>query len=412
MTYRAVGALGLIVFGAITNVPIVIILGLFAVGLEGIHLTWARRGLAGVHYLRRLTTQRVSWGDEIEMRIEVWNRKRLPLAWLRAVEEVSAGVIVRHRPGAVEATVSALRNTWTLAPFERVVRHVWVSSDQRGVHSIGPTHVSVGDLLARDAAGVHLDEVDNFVVWPKVVAVPGFARPDRWGDLDRARAGLIEDPARFAGVRPYSPGDPLRRVHARTSARVRAPMTKRFEPSRERQVLLALDIQTGGRGWDITDSLADHGEQDVEALYVVAASLVRSLAAEGASFGLTAAGFTRTPTRFADVAIGSGAHHADHVLDVLARLSPYSSASFEVLLARIPRRFRETTTVMVITMRDPRPYLRELRRLRRAGYGLVVIACGDAATVDANSARSAGFAARAMQLDGPWQSATQLAAVA
>jgi len=408
MTLRAAGAIGLIVFGAITNVPIVIILGLFVAGLEGIHLIWARRGLTGVHYLRRLTAERASWGDEIEMRIEVWNRKRLPLAWLRAVEEVSSDVIVRHRPGAAEETTSALRNTWTLAPFERVVRHVWVTSAQRGVHSIGPTHVAVGDLLARDAAGMHLDDVDRFVVWPKVVPVPQLARPDRWGDLDRARTGLIEDPARFAGVRPYSPGDQLRRVHARTSARVGAPMTKRFEPSRERQVLLALDIQTSGVGWDI----GGHGDQDVEALYVVAASLVSSLGAEGSSFGLTAAGFTRTTMRFADVAIGRGAHQADRVLDMLARLSPFPSAPFEVLLARIPRRFRETTTVMIVTMRDPSPYLRELRRLRRAGYGVLVVACGEAASDDAKSARRAGFAARAMQLDGPWQTATQLAAVA
>ena len=409
MTIRAAGAVGLIVFGAITNVPIVIILGLFAAGLEGIHLIWARRGLTGVHYQRKLTAQRVGWGDEIEMLVEVRNRKRLPLAWLRAVEEVSSSVVVRHRPGAAEETTSALRNTWTLAPFERVVRHVWVTSDKRGVHTIGPTHVSVGDLLARDAAGLHIDDVDQFVVWPKVVPVPELARPDRWGDLDRARAGLIEDPSRFAGVRPYSPGDPLRRVHARTSARLGAPMTKRFEPSREREVLLALDIQTsGGRGWDI----AERGTQDVEALYVVAASLVRSLAAEGASFGMTAAGFTRTPTRFADLAIGRGARHADHVLDLIARLSPFSSASFEVLLARIPRRFRETTTVMVVTMRDPQPYVRELRRLRRAGYGVIVVACGETAGNDAVSARRAGFAARAMQLDGPWQTATHLAAVA
>jgi uncharacterized protein (DUF58 family) len=185
-------------------------------------------------------------------------------------------------------------------------------------------------------------------------------------------------------------------------------MVKRFEPSRERQVLLAVDIQTsGGRGWEI----AGRVDQDVEGLYVVAASVVRSLAAEGASFGLTAAGFTRTPTRFADVPVGSGSHHADRVLDVLARLSPYPSASFEVLLARIPRRFRETTTVMVLTMRDPIGYVGDLRRLRRKGYGVIVLACGQAAVIDAETARRAGFLARAAQLDGPWQTATQLAAV-
>ena len=67
---------------------------------------------------------------------------------------------------------------------------------------------------------------------------------------------------------------------------------------------------------------------------------------------------------------------------------------------------------MVVTMRDPQPYLRELRRLRQTGYGVIVLACGDAASADAMTARRAGFAARAMQLDGPWQTATQLAAVA
>ena len=79
--------------------------------------------------------------------------------------------------------------------------------------------MSVGDLLARDAAGMHIDDVDHFVVWPKVVPVPQLARPDRWGDLDRARAGLIEDPPASPACAPYSPGDPLRRVHAAYAAR-------------------------------------------------------------------------------------------------------------------------------------------------------------------------------------------------
>jgi uncharacterized protein (DUF58 family) len=409
MTPLMVAAIALVVIGAFLRVPVIVILGLIAGALEAAHMLWARRGLTGVRYSRRLAAERMNWGNEIEMRIEVWNRKRLPLAWLRAVEEVSSGVSVRHRPGAAEETVTALRNTWTLAPFERVVRHVWVTANRRGVHSIGPTHVSVGDLLARDAAGIHLDAVDHFVVWPRVVPALGLARPDRWGDADRATFGLIEDPARFAGVRPYSPGDPMRRIHARTSARLGRPMTKRFEPSRERQLLVALDIQTvGGRDWDMLSP----GGGDVEALYVVAASLVRSLAADGASFGLTAAGFTRTPTTFADVGIGSGANHADRVLDVLARLSPYPSAPFSLLLARIRRRYRGGTTVLIVTMRDPRPFLEDMRRLRRAGFGVIVLTCGPAAAEDALSARRAGFKARAAQLDGPWQTATRLAGAA
>ena len=65
----------------------------------------------------------------------------------------------------------------------------------------------------------------------------GAARPGR-------KSGLAEDPSRFAGIREYTPGDPIKRIHPRASARLGRPSTKRFEPSRDREVLIALDIQT------------------------------------------------------------------------------------------------------------------------------------------------------------------------
>ena len=93
MTARLLGALGLSVIGAFANVPVVTVIGLFAIGLELVRMTWARRGLTGVHYSRELATQRVNWGNLIEMKIEVWNRKRLPLAWLRAVDNWAQALV-------------------------------------------------------------------------------------------------------------------------------------------------------------------------------------------------------------------------------------------------------------------------------------------------------------------------------
>jgi len=407
VTRRGAAALGLVVAGALLDVEIAIVLGLLAFAVELVHDLWSRRGLAGVSYVRRLARERIPWGEEIPMTIEVWNRKPLPLAWLRADDAVSDGVVVRGRPIVeTEQTGLALRNTWTLAPFERVVRRVRVAADRRGVFSIGPAGLRVGDLLARQAAASELPGVDRFIVWPRTVPSVGLARPDRWGDVDRARRGLLEDPARFAGVRPYSPGDPLRRIHARASARLGVPVTKRFEPSRERQVLIALDIQTGRR-WR-RDGSPD--EDPVETLIVVAASLVRSLDAERTSFGLTAAGYSGQPSRFADVPVAGTGAQADRVLDVLARLSSEPSAPFDLLLGRIRHRLRPGATVFVITGRSPASYLAELRRLRRAGFDVAVLACGPDAHADATLARSAGFTARAAALDGPWRSATRLAA--
>jgi uncharacterized protein (DUF58 family) len=404
MTPRALGAVGLMLVGGLLFVPVAVILGIVLLLTEVVHGLWAARGLDGVSYVRHLATDRTSWGEDIPMTIEVWNRKRLPLAWLRADDVASAGVGVRGRELVeTDELGDVLRNTWTLAPFERVVRHVRLLAEQRGVFEIGPAFLSVGDLFARPAASTELTAVDRFIVRPRTVAAPGLARPDRWGDLHRARSGLAEDPSRFAGIRPYLPGDPLRRIHHRASARIGAPVTKRFEPSQERQALIALDIETEAVGIGGSDA-AD----ELEALLVIAGSLARSLAAERAAFGISAAAYSRTRARIAEVAISDSPGQADRILDLLARLSSHPSMSFDRLLGRVRRTTRAGTTVIVLTARDPSPFFGELRRLRRAGLDVVLLACGPAAGSDAAAATMAGFVARVARLDAPWRSAVRV----
>jgi uncharacterized protein (DUF58 family) len=405
MTPRGLAAIGLIVLGAVLRVPVAAVLGIVALTVEVIHGIWASRGLRGVQYVRHLATDRLAWGDEAAVAIEVWNRKALPLAWLRADDAATSGLVVRERQTVeTEEMGPTLRNTWTLAPYERVVRRLRITADRRGVFTLGPVSLSVGDLFARTAATTELPGTDTFVMWPRTVPAGSVVRPDRWGDLDRAKRGLAEDPSRFAGVRPYSPGDPVRRIHARTSDRVGTPMTKRFEPSRERDVLIALDLQTEpGPGWDLS-----YDDEGLESLLVVAGSLARSLARERAAFGITAAAYSGMPRRFADVAVSSGGGQAERVLDLLARLSSNPSARYETLLARVERRTTTGTTVLALTARDPVAFVRPLRRLQRAGFGIAVLATGPEAERNAVAARAAGFPARAAMLDGPWRTATRL----
>ena len=129
-------------------------------------------------------------------------------------------------------------------------------------------------------------------------------------------------------------------------------MTKRFEPSREREVLIALDVQTiDGPAWE-----AGFGSDETESLYVVAGSLARTLGRRHVAFGLMAAGYTGAETRIARVAVSSSPGQVQRVLDLLARLSAHASAPFERLLAIIARSVRPGTTVLVLTARDPRPF--------------------------------------------------------
>jgi uncharacterized protein (DUF58 family) len=409
MSLEGLVGLGLLLAGSFLGVPVAVVLGIVLLLFEVVRQLWARRGLRDVHYARRLGRDRLGWGDETSLTVSIWNRRRVPLAWLKADDTASAGVIVRERPLVLSGEGDrVLRNVWTLAPFERVVREFHVRADRRGVFELGPVSLGVGDLFAREAATEQRELVDHFLVRPRTVAAPVLLSEDRLGGEDRALAGLSEDPSRFAGIREYAPGDPIRRIHPRASARLGRPVTKRFEPSRDREVLIALDIQTGsGPSWDV-----DFDSEAVEALYVIAASVARSLLAARAAVGLTAAGYTGVESRYARLPISSAPGQTERLLDLLARLSSHPSAPFERLLGMVARTVRPGTTVIVLTTRDARPFIAHLRGIQRRGATVLVVTCGPDGPADAARCRSAGLAARCVGLDGPWRTAERLAVVA
>jgi uncharacterized protein (DUF58 family) len=409
MTLIALAAILLLLLGTFLQVPVAVILAIVVLLIEMVGQVWTRFGLDGVSYRRRLERDRIGWGEETPVTVEVWNRKRLPLAWLRADDSATPSVVVRERGLAIGREGGAvLRNAWTLAPFERVTRQFHVGAELRGVYELGPVELSVGDLFARQAATERRGDVDRFLVRPRTVPTTALRRRDVLGGADRARFGLTEDPSRFAGIREYAPGDPLRHIHPRASARLGRPVVKRFEPSRDREVLIALDVQIGaGPAWETS-----FDTEEVEALFVVAASLARSLALERAAFGLVAAGYHRAESRVAWLPVSEAPGQAERVFDLLARLSSHPSAPFERLIGMIRREVRPGTTVLVVSARDPSPYLAHLRQLERFGCPVVLVACGPRGIADAGRARAAGLTARTARLDGPWRTAAGLTVTA
>ncbi len=405
MTGTGFLAILLLLAGVVLEAPVAVVLAIVILLLEVVRAVWRRNGLRDVRYTRHLDRDRITWGEEIDTTVEVWNRKGLPLAWLRADDGTSPGVTVRERPLVIgDHGGRVLRNAWTLAPFERVIRRFHVGAERRGVFELGPVDLSVGDLFAHEAAVEQRPGVDRFLVRPRTVPAAPLHRRDTVGGTDRARFGLAEDPARFAGIREYAPGDPLRRVHPLASARLGRPVVKVFEPSRDREVLLALDVQTrDGAAWELP-----YDPDEAESLFVIAASLARSLAAERAAVGLAAAGYHGAESRFALLAPSSAPGQLERLLDLLARLSAHPSAPFERLIATIVRTTRSGTTVVVVTSRDPAPYLAHLRRLAQSGCPVLVVACGDRADADAARARASGLPARTATLDGPWRTAERL----
>lgn len=364
---------------------------------------WTRFGVQRVQYQRRLAAGKAVAGDSVALDVTIWNRKPLPLPWVGADDLVTDGLEVRERStldrdNEVQGR-RILHNEWSLAWYERVVRHFHLDDVRRGVYELGPVRIRVRDILGRDAVEGSLELPDRLVVSPPALPVRHVGHATAPIGERRARRSLFVDPALYAGVRPFQPGDSLRQIHWRATARLGTPVSRRYEPARGREVVLAIDIQTlPGPHWQMI-----WDEPAFEGLCTSAASLARRLLDQGSSVGIAAASFTGTPQRYAWLAPQASASQLPRVGGLLARVGPISSAPFGGLLTWLARRVAPGATIMLLSARDPRAYLPAVRRLATSGYGVELVSTGSEAATHARHGRAAGVRSSAATINPSWE---------
>ena len=407
MSRSATVGLILVGAGAVASAPGLILIGSLTILVAWLTTLWSTRGLRKVRYERRLPRDRALPGDEVELIVSVHNGKLLPLAWLQAEDFVSEGTELRgtHLGPSDRPGLDVLRTTWTLAPYERVTRHLTLTATRRGVHHFGPVRLEVADLFGRETAAEEHANGGLLLVRPRTVPVR-IASPEVAPiGSRRSRTGLHEDPALFAGVRPFQAGDPRKRIHWRASAKLGQPVSKRYEPATLRESVIALDVQTSdGPFW-----LMAYDEGVLEGIVVAAASMSRAVLAEGGGCGLAANAWTASTMRVAFVAPSSGEAQLGRIDDTLARMSPFASAPFEHLLASLPARLGSGTNVLALSSRDPRQCLSVERRLQASGYAVTHVAYGPDRHAWAALARRAGVAAMTASLNADWRTSDALA---
>ena len=416
-----IGGLALALLGGAAASDPVAALGLIVAGVGLLRWVTIDRGLRGIVVIRRFERDKVVCGDTVELNLTVRNRDPLPIPWLRVSEALPAELELEladeptsePSAGAQRSTEIAaeaeLRNGWSLGPYRRTTRRVRLVAGHRGVHRFDQLNLAAGDLLGRTIGAEDRSIPATLVVRPRLVATMALDARHDWQGERATRTGRVDDPSRFAGVRPYMAGDPVRRLHWRATARLGEPMVKRYDPARERDVVIVLDIDTRdesrrrGEGGE-----RQHEADQLEELCIVTASLARRFEAEGAACGLAAAAFSGNARRIAFVAPSSAAGQSGQIGNTLARLGAFPSVSFPALLGSVGHLVRPGTQIVVVTARDPRPWLATARRLSRSGFALELISLGDGAPEHARTARLVGIAARAVRLDSGWRTSRAL----
>jgi len=288
----------------------------------------SRRHIFRAFTFSRLPTKRVvPWGGRLDVVMSLTNAKLLPLVWLRVTDRWPGGVEPQGfalAPTAARRSQS-LTQTLSLLWFERVRRHYQVRCVARGLQDFGPAELEAGDPFG--IAGVTLDAagVERVVVLPKVLTVPALeavvGRPLVETPVERS---LARDPVDLRGTRPYRPGDPLRTVNWRATARRGALHTNESGPTTLAAVKLVLDARVMEHAWQGVDP------ERVELLCVVAASLAAAFAGRG--FGVGIASNARMAGKAGSIDVPPDEGALDEVLEALARVLTLPPSDIHALL--------------------------------------------------------------------------------
>ncbi len=201
----------------------------------------------------RLERDRVVVGMEVDGAVEVVNAGRRPA--LPAVIDVPVG------EGLVEANVPLM------GPAGRHTEPLRIAALHRGIIDVGPMTLARSDPIGLLRREVSWPDRQTIFVHPVTVGLPATSVGEIHDLEGLPSEAVVPADLAFHAIREYVPGDSLRHVHWRSTAKVGRLMVREYEESRRSRLAVLL-------------GLADDDYLDDDELEL-AISVAASLAAQG-----------------------------------------------------------------------------------------------------------------------------------
>ncbi len=339
----------------------------------GVARLWNRYCLSRVEYQRRLSANRVFFGEEVQLEIEVANRKPLPLPWIQIDDEIPAQVTLLKGSlsSSYQADRALLSNFLSLSWYHKVKRRYPIRCLQRGLFTFGPTRISSGDLFGFFRREMEIPQVDYLMVYPKIVPLEKLGIPSKQplGNI-RQRTHIFEDPLLTSGVRDYHFGDSLKRIHWKTTARLGRIQTKVFEPTTTVDMGIFLDVRTTKPPlWGSVPELLEMG-------VIATASISNHAMAAGYRVGL----YVNQSKRSSDEPMRiPPSQHTDqlmHILEALAQVHSSEAMPIAKLVLNEGRNLPWGSTLVVISAMPTDSLFSTLIKMKKAGRRVALILVG------------------------------------
>jgi len=354
------------------QVPLLLVALLFFF-TGGVARLWEHYCLARVEYRRRLSANRVFFGDEVQLEVEVTNGKLLPLPWIDIDDELPEGVTVlkgKTSPSSEPERVF-LPNLLSLNWYHKVKRRYPMRCLQRGYFVFGPARVRSGDLFGVFDREMIVQREDFLMVYPRIVPLEKLGIPSKqpFGDI-RTKRHIFQDPNLNLGVRGYASGDNLKHIHWKASARLGRLQTKVYETTTTVDMGIFLDVRT--MPFPYLGSLP----RRLELAIITAASIAKYAIDEGFRVGLYANQRKIFPDEPIRIPPSQHKDQLTHILEALAQIKPYEMTQITRVIAGESRSLPWGSAMVVISAFPTESLLSTLVHMKRAGRRVVLIQVG------------------------------------
>lgn len=339
--------------------------------LPAISYLFARSAIGSLSYSRRLP-EYVHEGEPIAVEIQVTGKGKL----LGTIEVDDTLPEWLHKAQSVDKSSSN-----SSAPATAVYSAI---AEMRGEHKVGPLKVRASDPLGFFVFTAHHPLISRLVVLPRPLDVDGadsFAAKEQPGTSEGVfeGSGVKGSGLDFHGVREYSVGDDLRRVHWPSTARHGKLNVVEFEQTCLPDVAVAVDVQQGSsRGTGRYSTL--------EYAVRIAAGIAQRSINNGGRVSLTGAGVEGPAAE-----TGRGTDHLYSILDALAGLqADHRESMSDILIARLDLLSPGSKLICIVSSIDEKlARCAEMMALRGIQVHMVLVTLEGAETADEVLSRSA-----------------------
>lgn len=346
---------------------IVLLLGL-ALATAAFSKLWAKLALIRVSCTRTLDKTRVFPGEVVRRRLEVANRKPLPLPWMEIDEEVSAALMQeRSLDPCNRRGFGLFRSSVALRWYSSVGWEHTFECRKRGFYPLGSITLTSGDIFGFYAYSRQHTDSHTIVVYPRIYPLIGISFPSRTplGE-SKADQDIFHDPSRIIGLRDYTHNDSLRHVHWKASAKRRQLQVKVFESTLTLTTALFLGVD------DFSNHPAD--AEFFELAVSTTASIAARLIGQKSRVGLFANTWPVDSNRHVNLPPGSSQGHLTSILESLAKINAVACTPLADLIGSEHRMFAAGCTIVTVVAGLNRKLKERLLDLKMRGHKVIVIA--------------------------------------